>query len=65
MGSVALHPAAICSEDEAVGMFSEVLDHVVASGLAMYKEIEANFFLEINDQPDLLNKVLIFSFALG
>ena len=50
--TVALNPS-ILGEDEALELFSEVLNHVIALRLSMYEEIQTNLLLEANNTFDL------------
>ena len=50
--TVALDPS-ILGEDEALKLFSKVLNHVIALRLSMYQEVQTNLLLEANDDFDL------------
>lgn len=58
-GAVALNPG-ILGEDEAMEELTEVLNHVIAFGLTMHQEVEANLLLEADNSLDLLlDKILV------
>jgi len=60
-GTVALNPS-ILGEDETVELLSEVLNHVIAFGLSVYKEVQTNLLLEADDSFDLfLDEVFVLS----
>jgi len=52
------------SENKAVKLFTEVLDHVVTLRLSMHKQVEADSLLEADDGFDfLLDELLVLFFG--
>jgi len=61
--TIALNPA-ILSEDEAVELFTEVLNHIVALRFTVYKQVQVELFLDLDIFLDLLlNEFLVFGFS--
>jgi len=56
--TVALNPS-ILGEDKSIQAFIKVLNHVVALGLAVHKEIKTNFLLESNNGLNFFGDELI------
>jgi hypothetical protein len=56
--AVALYPA-VRRGDEAAEMLGEELHHVVALGLAMDQNVEADLFLRLDDAADFLTHLLV------
>lgn len=52
-GTVALYPG-VLGEDEAVKLFTEVLDHVVSLRFTVHQQVEADLLLEADNSLDLL-----------
>ena len=50
--TIALNPS-ILSEDEAVQLFSKVLNHVISLRFTVNEEVEINLLLETNDDLNL------------
>lgn len=50
--TIALNPS-ILSEDEAVQLFSKVLDHVISLRFTVNEEVETDLLLETNDDFNL------------
>ena len=59
--AIALYPAK-AGEQVAVQLLGKVLDHVVAFGFAVYQHVQAQFFLHINGQSNLLLHGLLVLF---
>ena len=59
----------VLRKDEAVQLFTEVLNHIITLGFAVDQEVQTNMFLEANHTFDLLLEEIVIlqlsNFALG